>query len=154
MNFKTLTFHVRESGKTIAHELRATAFDGSRWFVAKDLCLMLGLNVRASGEPNTAVALRHLDRSDKCVRRVHVASNMLARTAFVNDAGFYKLVLRSRRVASRTLARWASRNIDPAIGAALAIERQPTTLASALRDRAAALDALANHYDATARKAA
>jgi len=72
--------------------------DGAPWFIAKDVCEALGLT-------NTTEALREVPAADK-----HQESIGLPGRApwLVNESGFYKLVLKSRKPEARKFQDWVT----------------------------------------------
>ncbi|WP_427313116.1 BRO-N domain-containing protein [Cupriavidus sp. H39] len=86
--------------------LRAVEIDGAPWFVAADVCKVLGhQNV-------TRDVARHVDPEDK--RTVSVGLRGKAPTA-VNESGLYCLVFGSTKPVARTFRRWVTSEVLPAI---------------------------------------
>ncbi len=77
-------------------------------FVAKDVCVALGLNVRDS--------VRHLDTDEKSyVSRRHLGLSPGRDMVLINEPGLYSLILRSRKVGARHFKRWVTHEVLPAI---------------------------------------
>lgn len=78
------------------------------WFIAKDICDVLELN-------NVGEALRALDDDEKNTIRISdgIAGN--PNKAIVSEAGFYKLVLRSRKPVAKEFQRWVTHDVLPSI---------------------------------------
>jgi prophage antirepressor-like protein len=92
------------------HEFPVRVFadsNGEPWFVAKDVCDVLGI-VRA----NRAVSNLDSDEKD-----AHIVSTPGGDQTMIviNEAGFYKLVLRSRKLAAKDFQRWATHEVLPTI---------------------------------------
>ena len=82
---------------------------GDPWFIAKDICDVLGLG-------NITEALRALDDDEKSnFRNSEVAQNGGRAPLIVSEAGFYKLVLRSRKPVAKEFQRWVTHEVLPQI---------------------------------------
>ena len=82
---------------------------GEPWFVAKDICNALGL-------ANTTEALRGLD-DDEVSNFINseVAQNGGRAPRIINEPGFYKLVLKSRKPEAKAFQRWVTHEVLPSI---------------------------------------
>lgn len=79
------------------------------WFIAKDVCDVLGLD-------NVTNALRALDDDEKSnLTNCKVAQNGGRAPLIVSEAGFYKLVLRSRKPVAKEFQRWVTHEVLPSI---------------------------------------
>lgn len=79
------------------------------WFIAKDICDVLGLG-------NITEALRALDDDEKTnFRNSEVAQNGGRAPLIVSESGFYKLVLRSRKPVAKEFQRWVTHEVLPSI---------------------------------------
>lgn len=78
------------------------------WFIAKDVCDVLELN-------NVGEALRALDDDEKNTIRISdgIAGNPYKAT--ISEAGFYKLVLRSRKPVAKEFQRWVTHEVLPSV---------------------------------------
>ena len=85
--------------------IRALSVDGEPWFVAKDILEMLDLD---------RTALRKLDEDEKGVDTIHTPGGDQQVTT-VSEAGFYKLVLKSRKPEAKAFQRWVTHEVLPAI---------------------------------------
>jgi len=94
--------------------------NGQPWFVAKDVCLCLGLDVRAG----TTNLLRNLSDDEK--QRVTPRSKTLntdTRALFggagmltiISESGLYKLIMRSDKPEAKAFQDWVTRIVLPAI---------------------------------------
>lgn len=91
--------------------VRTVQVEGEPWFVAADICAILGL-------ANNREALARLDTDEK-------ASVSIADTSFsyrqtvtvlaVSEPGLYSLVLRSRKSEARAFRRWITHEVIPAL---------------------------------------
>ena len=88
-------------------QLRTIQLDGEPWFVAADVCEVLGLN-------NPSQALSYLDRDER-----RLITNEAWRTngslAVVSEPGLYSLVLRSRRPEAKGFRRWIAHEVIPVL---------------------------------------
>ncbi|WNV82239.1 BRO family protein [Umezawaea sp. Da 62-37] len=125
--------------------VRTVLRDGDPWFVANDVCTVLGYR-KASD------ALRHVDPDDVEVITSDRVSpgqpegalfrtsggNLRQTMSLVNEPGLYELILRSSRPEARTFKRWVTHEVLPSIrhtgGFGHAV---PTTLSGALELAAA-----------------
>lgn len=89
------------SVRTVATE------DGTPWFVAKDVCNILGLS-----NPRTSLAL--LDEDEKGVHSMDTLGGKQELTT-VNEAGLYALILKSRKPEARKFKRWVTHEVLPSI---------------------------------------
>jgi prophage antirepressor-like protein len=69
--------------------------DGNPWWVAKDVCDILGLT-------NVSNAVGRLDSDEKTIRSTDNA-------LIINEFGLYSLVLKSRKKTARDFQRWLTR---------------------------------------------
>lgn len=82
---------------------------GEPWFVAKDVCDILGLN-------NTTEAIRHLDEDEKTnFRNTEVAQNGGRAPIIISEPGLYKLIMRSRKPEAKEFQRWVTHEVLPTI---------------------------------------
>jgi anti-repressor protein len=111
-------------------EVRTVTIDGEPWFVAKDVCDVIGIS-----KPRDAFAqLDEDERASTAVDTLGGTQNM----SIVNEAGVYGLMLISRSPAVKPFKRWLTHEVLPQIrktgqyGTAL-----PTSFAEALELAAA-----------------
>ena len=88
-------------------QIRTMQVDGEPWFVAADVCAVLGL-------ANPSQAVSYLDDDERCLITNEVWRNNGGLQA-VSEAGLYSLVLRSRRAEAKTFRRWITHEVIPAI---------------------------------------
>ena len=88
-------------------QVRTIQLDSEPWFVAADVCDVLGLS-------NPSQALSYLDRDER-----RLITNEAWRTngnmAIVSEPGLYSLVLRSRRPEAKGFRRWIAHEVIPAL---------------------------------------
>lgn len=77
------------------------------WFVAKDICDCLELT-------NSRQAIRSLNKEDLASFQV-TAGGQSRSMSFVNEAGLYCLIFRSRKEVARRFKNWVTREVLPSI---------------------------------------
>ncbi len=87
-----------------AAAVRTVEIDGEPWFVAKDVCAVLGVN--------TNNVRRDLDDDEVDSFKLN-ASGMAA--LIVNEPGLYALIQKSRKEEARTFKRWINHEVLPTI---------------------------------------
>ncbi len=81
---------------------------GQPWWVAKDVCDVLGLEPRDS--------VRYLDNDEKSyVSRKHIGLNPGKNIIIINESGLYSLILRSRKPEAKAFKRWITHDVLPMI---------------------------------------
>ena len=88
-------------------EVRTINRDGEPWFVAADVCKVLG-------HTNSRVAVASLDEDEKGVSKVYTLGGEQQMT-IVNEAGMYQLVIRSNLPSAKQFKRWVTHEVIPAI---------------------------------------
>jgi prophage antirepressor-like protein len=88
-------------------EIRLVEIDGSPWFVAKDVCGVLGLT-------NTSQSIRPLASDEKGVNRIDTPGGAQDLSC-ISESGLYKLVMRSDKAIARRFQDWVTRDVLPAI---------------------------------------
>lgn len=84
-------------------EVRTVIKDGEPWFVAADVCKVLGYS-------HTASALRKVDDLDKGVQSQHTPGGDQAVT-IVNESGLYALIFGSKLQAAKDFKRWVTAEV-------------------------------------------
>lgn len=122
-----LTNFIFDSEDGAALGVRSTVIDGEPWFVAADVCAVLGLK-------NTKQAVDRLDQEDKAMLNIGLPGG---ETNVVNESGLYSLILGSRKPEAKRFKRWVTGEVLPSIrktgayvgpDAQLAQPGQPQTL--------------------------
>lgn len=88
-------------------EVRTIEKNGEPWFVANDICKVLG-------HTNSRVAVAALDEDEKGVSKVYTLGGEQQMTV-VNEAGMYQLVIRSNLPAAKKFKRWITHEVIPTI---------------------------------------
>ncbi|WP_352401901.1 BRO-N domain-containing protein [Synergistes jonesii] len=87
--------------------VRTTQLDGDVWWIAKDVCSILGLS-------NPTKALRCVDADDLTLLKVR-AGGQDRELNIINEAGLYTLILRSNKPQAKAFKRWVTHEVLPAI---------------------------------------
>lgn len=87
--------------------VRTVIRDREPWWVAKDVCDVLGL-----GNPRTSLAL--LEDDEKGVHSMDTPGGSQEMT-IVSEAGLYSLILRSRKPEAKEFKRWVTHEVLPAL---------------------------------------
>lgn len=82
--------------------------DGEPWFVVKDVCEILGVI-------NSRDAIARLDDDEKNTVVLTDGNRGNPKKTVVNEAGFYSLVLSSRKPEAREFKRWVTHEVLPSI---------------------------------------
>lgn len=89
------------------HPVRTVLVDGEPWFVAADVCGVLGY-------AHTASALRSLRDKEKGVRSTHTPGGQQELTV-ISESGLYRLIMRSNRPEAEAFQDWLTTEVLPAI---------------------------------------
>lgn len=143
------------------HTVRTVVRDGEPWFVARDVCAVLGI-------ANASDAVGRLDEDGVGSTDLIDSMGRAQRAAIVNEPGLYELIFQSRRPEAKAFRRWVTAEVLPAIRKTGRYETAPApqvpqTYAQALRaaadadeareaaeKRAAELEPRAESWDALA----
>lgn len=87
--------------------VRTVTMDGQPWFVAADVCAVLGI-----GRPQDSV--RYLDEDERGRCSVDTPSGE-QQMLIVNEPGLYSLILRSRKSEAKAFKRWITHEVLPMI---------------------------------------
>ena len=99
----TLQFNSDQFG-----QLRAIQDEsGEPWFVAKDVCDALGLGRQQD-------STRHLDQDERGECLVDTPSGKQTMVV-INEPGFYKLIMKSRKPEAKAFQRWVTHEVLPSI---------------------------------------
>lgn len=87
-------------------DVRTVMVDGEPWWVARDVCEVLGLD--------TTKVARSVDDDEKGQHTVPTPGGNQDVTT-VNEAGLYSLILKSRKASAREFKRWLTHEVLPSI---------------------------------------
>jgi prophage antirepressor-like protein len=90
-----------------SNEVRAFMKDSEIWWVAKDVCEVLGL-------VNITEALKALD-PDELTSTMLKSGGQNREMKIINEPGLYSLILRSRKPQAKTFKRWVTHEVLPTI---------------------------------------
>ena len=85
-------------------EIRAIEIKNEPWFVAKDICEILGLS-------NPTMAINRLDEDE----RTKLNLGRQGEANIVNEYGLYNLILASRKKEAKEFKRWITHEVLPSI---------------------------------------
>ena len=85
-------------------EIRVIEKDGEPWFVAVDVCDILGLS-------NPTIAVSRLDKDERAKFNLGRQGD----STIVNEPGLYSLILGSRKPEAKAFKRWITHDIIPSI---------------------------------------
>jgi prophage antirepressor-like protein len=88
-------------------KIRVIMKDGEPWFVAKDVCDILG-------HTNSRMALEMLDDDEKGVSKVYTPGGNQEMNV-VSESGLYNLIFRSNKPEAKAFRRWVTHEVLPAI---------------------------------------
>lgn len=89
-------------------QVRTVLMDGEHWWIAKDVCDVLGLS-------NNRDALESLDEDEKNTVGISDGNRGNPNLAVINESGLYSLILRSRKPAAKAFKRWVTHEVLPTI---------------------------------------
>lgn len=92
---------------------------GGSWFVAKDVCNILGLS-------NTAVTIKALDEDELSNSYITDSLGRKQTSFIISEPGLYKLIMRSRKPEAKEFQRWVSHEVLPSIRKHGAYMTEPT----------------------------
>jgi prophage antirepressor-like protein len=87
-------------------QVRVIQRDGEPWFVAVDVCKVLGLS-------NPTEAVRHLDDDEKST--LSITEGKYSKANAVNESGLYTLVMRSNKPEAKKFRKWVTSTVLPSI---------------------------------------
>ena len=115
------TFNNEEFGN-----VRTYMIKGEPWFIGKDIATILNYT-------NTSKAIRdHVDNDDKLTERI-VLSGQNREVIFINESGFYSLILSSKMPNAKKFKRWVTSEVLPSLrktGTYTVVTTQPSATSS------------------------
>lgn len=87
---------------------RSKTLEGEPWFVAADVCRVLGLG-------NSSQAIAKLDDDEKSGVIISDPHGREQVTRFISESGLYALVLSSRKPEAKAFKRWITHEVIPSI---------------------------------------
>jgi len=89
-------------------QIRIVDRNGDPWFVAKDVCDILGL------ENNRDVLAKMLDEDEKGVEKIYTLGGGQEMN-IINESGLYNLVFRSNKPEAKVFRKWVTSEVLPSI---------------------------------------
>ena len=89
-------------------DVRVVMKDGEPWWVAKDVCDILGLS-------NPSEALRGLDDDERNTLRISEGIRGNPEMNAINESGLYTLIMRSNKPEARRFRKWVTSVVLPSI---------------------------------------
>ena len=83
--------------------------NGEPWFVGKDVAMMLGY-----AKPLNAVTM-HVEIEDSLKQGLLDSNGKTQQTIFINESGFYSLILSSKLPQAKEFKRWVTSEVLPQI---------------------------------------
>ena len=114
-------------------QVRILLIDGTPWWVARDVCAVLGI-------ADTRQVAERLPLEDRYLAPVLDARGVEQQTWVVNESGLYELIFRSDKPTARDFRRWVTSDVLPEIRKTGGYALTPQTYAEALRAAADAWD--------------
>jgi anti-repressor protein len=88
-------------------QVRTLNKEGEPWFVAKDVCDVLGFK-------NPSDATKYLDEDERTLIK-NPSGNGGSRATIINESGLYSLILRSRKPEAKRFKKWVTSEVLPSI---------------------------------------
>lgn len=89
-------------------QVRALEITGEPWFVAKDVCDILGLT-------NVTETLKRVEKDDLSTTEVIDSIGRKQRVYIINEYGLYDLIFLSRKPEAKAFKRWITHEVIPSI---------------------------------------
>jgi len=89
------------------NEITTVDINGEVWFVASDICNVLGLS-------NPTEALRGLDEDERLTSEI-LRAGQTRRVNLVSESGLYALVFKSRKDSALKFRKWITKEVIPSI---------------------------------------
>jgi prophage antirepressor-like protein len=90
-----------------ARDMRTFEIEGMPWFVAQDVCAILGLG-------DTSKAVQSLEAAEKGMSNVPTLGGLQSMT-IVNESGMYALIFKSRKIEAKGFRLWVTGTVLPKI---------------------------------------
>jgi prophage antirepressor-like protein len=90
------------------HPVRVEMIDDEPWFVAKDVCDVLGLE-------NSRQAIVRLDEDERNTVITNDGNRGNPRVSVISESGVYSLIFTSRKPEAKEFKRWVTHEVLPAI---------------------------------------
>lgn len=114
--------------------VRTVVIDGDPWFVARDVCVALGIT-------NGRDALSRVDADGVGTTDVIDSLGRTQQASIVSEPGLYELIFQSRKPEAKAFKRWVTHEVLPSIRRTGGYTAMPQTYAAALRELASSVEA-------------
>ena len=91
----------------VSTDILTVEIDGEPWFVASDVCNLLGLT-------NPTESLSSLDEDEK-LTSVILRAGQNRRVNLISESGLYSLVFKSRKPFAKKFCKWITKVVIPSI---------------------------------------
>ena len=108
MQHEVMPFYYNSEDNKVTTIRTVKDSDDKVWFVAKDVCDVLGLT-------DVTSALRTLEGDEKIVRLISVEKRGNPNMNCVNESGLYTLIFQSRKPEARKFRKWFTNEVLPAL---------------------------------------
>jgi len=108
-----------------AQQIRVVVIDGEPWFVASDVCRVLGY-------AHTASALRALREQERGVHPMHTPGGE-QEISVISEPGLYRLAMRSNRPEAEAFQDWVTGEVLPTIRRTGGFGRPPVDISTITR---------------------
>jgi hypothetical protein len=88
-------------------QVRVVICNGEPWFVAKDVCDILGLS-------DVSMSVQNLDDDEKLIQ-VMLVSGQNREVWTISESGLYAMIFKSRKPEAKTFRKWVTAEVLPAI---------------------------------------
>ena len=88
-------------------DIRIQMIDGEPWFVAKDVCEVLGIQ-------NVSQAVASLDSDEKGISNIYTLGGEQG-VLTVNESGLYFLIFKSKKEVAKAFRKWVTSTVLPTI---------------------------------------
>ncbi len=89
-------------------DVRTMTIDGEPWFVAKDVCDVLGV-------ANPTQAIEQLDDDEKAIQNIGYSGPGNPNVNIISESGLYTLIIRSNKPQAKPFRKWVTAEVMPAI---------------------------------------
>lgn len=91
--------------QTLNEQIQIEIINGKEWFLAKDVCDILGFK-------NCRSALKKLDDDEKLMIEIF-RTGQTRKMNFINESGLYHLIFKSRKIKAKKVFNWATDELLP-----------------------------------------
>lgn len=100
------------NAKLLDYNIRSVMINDEPWFVTKDICKVLDIQIRPNGKPHVVAATRNLAPDEKALTRVNTRGG-IQQLSCVSKSGLCKLIMRSNKKKAKELQDFIINLIPP-----------------------------------------